>query len=185
MKIYTKTGDDGSTGLFNGQRVQKSDLRVETYGTVDELNSIIGTITTFDLPEEMRRVLKKLNNLLFTLGSDLATPLSPPPKFEVIRIDESNIHWLEELIDSYTEKLPPLRNFILPGGATASAFLHIARTVCRRAERLAVSLSAKEDLGPYVVKFLNRLSDFLFTASRMTNMLAGYDDVVWKINDPE
>ncbi len=180
MKIYTKTGDDGTTGLFNGQRVLKSSLRVECYGTVDELNSIIGIVTTIpDLPLKIKESITVINNLLFNLGSDLATPLNPPPKFEVPRINEENIEWLENLIDEYDTILPPLKNFILPGGTMSSAFLQNARTVCRRAERLAVSLSTQENLGDYTVKFLNRLSDYLFTAARYANFLNGVNDINW------
>jgi cob(I)alamin adenosyltransferase len=180
MKIYTKTGDDGTTGLFNGSRVLKSSLRVETYGTVDELNSIIGLITTQNLDIRMLQTFTQLNNLLFNLGSDLATPLNPKPKFDVPRMTEANIIWLENLIDEYDNELSPLKNFILPGGTVVAAYLHNARTVCRRAERLAVRMNVDEDLGLFVVKFLNRLSDFLFTAARMANHLAGVKDVEWK-----
>ena len=183
MKIYTKTGDDGTTGLFNGQRVSKNALRVNVYGTVDELNSIIGIITTLpDLPPKLKTAMNIINNLLFNLGSDLATPLNPTPKFEVPRIKNENIIWLESLIDKYDTELQPLRNFILPGGTMSSAFLQNARTVCRRAERLAVELSGEEFLGDYAIKFLNRLSDYLFTAARYANHLNYVNDVLWESN---
>jgi len=180
MKIYTKTGDDGSTGLFNGVRVSKADLRVEAYGTVDELNSIIGLAVAFDMPERLKPIFTDISHTLFNLGSDLATPLNPKPKFEVPRITGEKIQVLENAIDEYDLELEPLRNFILPGGSRCSAFLHQARTVCRRAERRCVELSMTEDLGLFVVKYLNRLSDFLFAASRMANHLAGVQDVKWK-----
>lgn len=179
MKIYTKTGDDGTTGLFNGVRVKKSNERVNLYGTVDELNSSIGLVMTHNLPNGMKNEFTILSNLLFNLGSDLATPYSPPAKFDVPRITENEVLWLESLIDTYDDLLTPLHSFILPGGTQASAFLHQARTICRRAERIAVDLAEDEDLGHYAIIFLNRLSDFLFTASRMANKLAGVDDVTW------
>jgi len=179
MKIYTKTGDDGTTGLFGGKRVQKSDLRVHVYGTIDELNSIIGLITTKNVNERIKDVLIDLNNLLFVAGSDVATPLEPKPRFNIDRIDETHILWLEKLLDEYTNELPELKNFILPGGTEVSALLQFARTTCRRAERYAVELSMNENFGEYIVKFLNRLSDFLFTAARMANFLEGIEDVKW------
>ncbi|MFA5512653.1 MAG: cob(I)yrinic acid a,c-diamide adenosyltransferase [Candidatus Kapaibacterium sp.] len=180
MKIYTKTGDDGSTGLLNGMRVSKHDPRVESYGTIDELNSIIGLVRSVCENEEIEQELKKISNLLFNLGSDLAAPRNPAPKFEVIRLDESSIAYLEALIDKYTGKLPPLKNFILPGGTLAASFMHQARTVCRRAERLIVKLAEEEDIGHVAVKFVNRLSDFLFTAARYENYLSGIPDNVWE-----
>jgi len=177
MKIYTKTGDDGTTGLFNGKRVAKDDLRVETYGTVDELNSFIGLANTGNIPPEISKDLTKISNILFVLGTDLATPHEPQPKFSVDRIGISDVHYLESLIDAYDEKLPPLRSFILPGGSETSARLHIARTVARRAERLAVRLSQKEHVSHEVLLFLNRLSDYLFTSARYANQLLGIDNV--------
>ncbi len=177
MKIYTKTGDDGTTGLFSGARVKKSSLRVETYGTIDELNSYIGLVTTLCLDEKLQKPLEKLNNLLFTAGSDLATPLEPTPKFEIKRITEENSKWLEEKIDEFDEVLSPLKSFILPGGTSAAGFLHIARTVCRRAERLCVKLADEEPVSHELLVFLNRLSDFLFTAARMANFLENKEDV--------
>jgi cob(I)alamin adenosyltransferase len=180
MKIYTKTGDSGSTSLANGRRVKKNDLRVEVYGCVDELNTIIGIVLTEELDLTLKEPLEKISNLLFNLGSDIASPVSEKQVFEINRISENEIIFLEKLIDDYTEKLPPLKNFILPGGTKAAAFLHQARTVCRRAERLAITLSEKEDLGEYIIKYLNRLSDFLFTAARFANFLAGIEDRKWE-----
>lgn len=180
MKIYTKTGDDGSTSLHGGSRVYKNSARVSVYGAVDELNSIIGIITTLDLPSELKEMLIAINNMLFTLGSDLATPYEPEPKFKVLRIKLEYIEWLERKIDMLTEPLPPLRNFVLPGGTAAAAYLHNARTVCRRAEREAVGLAKNEYIGEGAVKFLNRLSDFLFTAARFANYSAGIEDEKWQ-----
>ena len=177
MKIYTKTGDNGTTSLFDGQRVRKDNLRVETYGTVDELNSIIGLVIAFDVPQQMKNDLIRINNDLFVLGGDLATPMSIQSK--VNRINEQHIKWLENKIDEYTEILPPLRNFILPGGIQSAAFLHQARTVCRRLERIAVSLSEIEDIGQFVLIYINRLSDYLFVAARFANFLNNKEDVIW------
>lgn len=180
MKIYTKTGDDGTTGLFNGSRVKKSNDRINLYGTTDELNSIIG-LAAASLPEsKLNTDLEWINNRIFDLGSDLATPLDPTPKFEVPRINEAHIIWLEKKIDEYDEVLDPLKTFILPGGSMQAAFLHQARTVCRRAERLAVNLSEQENLGSYVVKFLNRLSDYLFAAARYSNKIQSIEDKKWQ-----
>ncbi len=180
MKIYTKTGDAGETSLFNGSRVKKHNSRVNLYGTVDELNSIIGIAISFCGHEEFTSLLQKLSLSLFNLGSDLATPLDPKPKFEVPRIGQSNIDELEQLIDKFDSELPKLKYFILPGGSHSASFLHQARTVCRRAERLATELSEVESLGDYVVKYLNRLSDFLFVAARYANKVDGREDIMWK-----
>jgi cob(I)alamin adenosyltransferase len=180
MKIYTKTGDDGTTGLFNGQRVPKSSLRVETYGTVDELNSVIGIVIANQVPEEIKNDLCKISNLLFVLGSDLATPLESSNKQKIRRITNKEIELLERKIDEYTQNIPPLKNFILPGGSIVSSYLHLARTVCRRTERLLVRLSEKEEINKNSMIFLNRLSDYLFTASRYANFLLGFNDILWK-----
>lgn len=177
MKIYTKTGDDGTTGLFSGERVLKSSLRVETYGTIDELNSLIGLITTLEIPERLRLILEKLNNLLFNAGSDLATPIEAKTKISIKRISSEDFIWLENLIDEFTTELPPLNSFILPGGTTAAGFLHVARTVCRRAERNLVKLAQEAEVNENLMIFMNRLSDFLFTLARMTNFLSGIEDV--------
>jgi cob(I)alamin adenosyltransferase len=179
MKIYTKSGDDGTTGLFGGKRVSKASLRVETYGSVDEINATIGIAASSCPSEELLSDLRYVSSMLFSLGSDLAMPINPAPKFEIVRINADNINWLEKKIDSYDVKLDPLKNFILPGGSACSAQLHFSRTVCRRAERLAVALSIEEDLGDYAVKFLNRLSDYLFTAARLANKIEGIEDIKW------
>lgn len=179
MKIYTKTGDNGTTSLFNGQRVRKDNLRVDTYGTADELNSIIGLALSFDIPDQMIDDLRKISADLFILGSDLATPRNTQLSYSIKRIDNTQIEWLEKKIDEYSEILPPLKNFILPGGAKSAAFLHQARTVCRRLERLAVALSEIEDLGEFVIIYLNRLSDYLFVAARLANFYNKIDDIIW------
>lgn len=181
-RIYTKTGDSGTTGLFGGTRVSKDHLRIETYGTVDELNAIIGIALSNDvsMSSSLREELTDISALLFTLGADLATPIDPPPVYAIPRVEEQHITWLETMIDAYDTQLEPLKNFILPGGTVGAAHLHHARTVCRRAERIAVSLAHSEDIGAYAVKFLNRLSDYLFTAARYANFSAGVQDVAWR-----
>jgi cob(I)alamin adenosyltransferase len=180
FKIYTKTGDKGTTALFGGTRVSKHSIRIETYGTVDELNATIGlTLAEKELPESVRQTLLQLSSLLFSVGADLATPLNPAPTYPIPRIQQSHSEWLEQFIDAYDEELEPLKNFILPGGTKASAYLHLARTVCRRAERLAVYLSEQEEIGDAIIPFLNRLSDYLFTAARYVNFKNNIDDVQW------
>lgn len=179
MKIYTKTGDDGTTALFGGRRVPKHDMRIEAYGTVDELNSVLGVALSAALPDEMRPDIERLSAMLLTVGADLATPLSPPPRYAIPRVTEDDVLLIEHLIDEYESELEPLQNFILPGGTPAAAHLHLARTVCRRAERATVALAGSEDIGPVVAKFLNRLSDFLFVAARRANHLAGVGDIAW------
>lgn len=179
-RIYTKTGDDGTTGLFGGIRVPKDHLRIHAYGTVDELNSILGVALSQNMPTDVREQLLAISSELFTVGADLATPLDPPPSFDIPRIVEEHITELEGRIDAFDGELSRLKNFILPGGTPAAAQLHLARTVCRRAERITVSLSVHEDLGGYVVRYLNRLSDYLFTAARVVNHRAGIEDTPWR-----
>lgn len=178
MKIYTKTGDDGTTGLFAGGRVPKTHPRVETYGTVDELNSLIGVARAAGAKQS--DWLKRVQNDLFHLGSDLATPLDAKADW-VVRTPDEAIAWLEERIDEMTAKLPPLKNFILPGGCLPAAHLHVARTVCRRAERHAVALATTDDITDNAMVYLNRLSDFLFTLARYENMLAEETEEAWVV----
>lgn len=179
MKIYTKTGDDGSTSLFSGGRVLKAHLRVEAYGTVDELNSVIGVVRAAHPHPESDGWLAQVQRQLFHLGADLATPLDSKSDW-VVRVKPEQIQWLEAIIDRMTAELPALTSFILPGGSPAAAQMHIARTVCRRAERLAVALREHEDLSEQVVPYLNRLSDFLFTLARWENMQAGISEDKWE-----
>ncbi len=178
-RIYTKTGDDGTTALFGGQRVGKDDLRIQSYGTVDELNAVIGIALTAEMSDELRAQLLAVSSELFTLGADLATPLDPPPSYAIPRIQAEHVQHLERLIDAHDAVLEQLKQFILPGGSAAAAHLHLARTVCRRAERLVVALARHEDLGPNVVTYLNRLSDYLFTVARRANHDLGLPDVPW------
>ncbi len=179
-KIYTKTGDDGTTGLFGGVRVPKYDLRIEAYGTVDELSSVLGVVLANDVPDRLRNELEALHALLFTVGADLATPLQPPPQYAIPRIGATHIEHLERLIDANEAELEPLKNFILPGGSSTAAYLHVARTVCRRAERRTVELAQHEDVGDYLTTFLNRLSDYFFVTARLANKFADIGDVAWK-----
>ena len=181
MKIYTKTGDDGTTGLFGNERVAKDCRRVAAYGTVDEANSILGTALAAGAPAELGRVLIDLQARLFDLGADLATPRGhrPDPSY-LTRIDDGHISALEGLIDRFEADLPPLAHFVLPGGTATAAHLHQARAVTRRAERLIVTLGREEDLGPCVLRFVNRLSDLLFVLARWANHAAGVPDVPWR-----
>lgn len=188
MKIYTRTGDDGSTGLFGGGRVQKSHPRIQAYGTVDELNAVLGTavahIPTENRYESLTALLIRIQHDLFVLGSDLATPLDA--KATVPRIGDENISVLEELIDEMEGELAPLANFILPGGHPSAAALHLARTTCRRAEREAVEATESGAINQLAIVYLNRLSDFLFVAARLANSIAGVQDRIWKTqNRPE
>lgn len=180
MKIYTKTGDDGTTSLFSGGRVSKAHLRVETYGTVDELNSVLGVARAHQPSAQTDDYLEQVQNQLFHLGADLATPLDAKAEW-VVRMDGETVAWLETTIDAMTADLPPLKNFILPGGTAAAAQIQVARTICRRAERLAVSLSEQESLGQPVLEYLNRLSDWLFTLARWENHQAGVGEDQWSI----
>ncbi|MGB3503671.1 MAG: cob(I)yrinic acid a,c-diamide adenosyltransferase [Mesorhizobium sp.] len=181
-KIYTRTGDDGTTGLATGPRRKKFDLRVEAYGTVDEANSAIGLARLHTAGETViDAMLMRMQNDLFDLGADLATPeTGKPMKWEPMRILGAQVTRIEADIDALNANLQPLRSFILPGGSPASAYLHLARTVLRRAERLTVQLAAIEGeaVNPEVVKYLNRASDFLFVAARVLNG-NGADDVLW------
>ncbi len=181
--IYTKTGDDGSTGLFGGVRVRKNSARIEAYGTVDELNAILGMVLTHELPDDLRTELEATSAHLFTLGADLATPLDPPPSYNIPRITEEHVLGLERRIDQLEATLPPLKTFILPGGVKSAATLHLARTVCRRAERAVITLADSEDIGGFVVRYLNRMSDWLFMVARYANASAGVDDVPWQPRD--
>ncbi len=179
MKIYTKTGDRGDTSLFGGQRVPKDALRIEAYGTVDELNSALGLARAENTDAHIDGILEEMQNELFELGADLATPLSVE-KGKVKRIELKDVQGLEKVVDDLQERLKPLRNFILPGGSPVAARIHFARTVCRRAERAVVRLSRNEDIGNTVVIYLNRLSDLLFVLARYANSRAGVPEVKWR-----
>jgi cob(I)alamin adenosyltransferase len=181
-RIYTRTGDDGRTGLVNGERRSKHDLRIEAYGTVDETNAAIGLVRLHLAGDpELDAMMSRIQNDLFDLGADLATPLvEAKPGREDLRILEAQVGRLEREIDAMNEALAPLRSFVLPGGTPAAAYLHLARTTCRRAERVAVALAAQpgEIVSQAAIKYLNRLSDHLFVASRHANA-RGEADVLW------
>ena len=179
MKIYTKTGDAGSTSLFGGKRVSKADLRIDTYGTVDELNSYIGLLRDQEVNAKRKNVLVEIQDRLFTIGSILATEPGNV-KVKVPSLNEDDIVFLEREIDTMEEKLPPMRSFVLPGGHPSVSFCHVARTVCRRAERLVIALDAQEKVDPMIVKYLNRLSDYLFMLSRKMTAELGAEETPWK-----
>lgn len=178
MKIYTKTGDDGTTALFDGTRVPKNHERVELYGDVDELNSVIGVAASFIKHEDFIKELHGTQKDLFALGAQLANPKHKKQK-DKADFSEEKITALEHSIDTMEKLLVPMTSFILPGGSQAAAFLHLARTVCRRAERKLVALAAHETMDPLYIHFLNRLSDYLFVAARYANFLAKTLDVPW------
>lgn len=181
-RVYTKRGDDGQTSLAGGQRLSKSDLRIEAYGTVDELNSFIGLAreSARDLPE-LHGILGRVQHELFNLGSQLATlPEDIHPK--QARITSADSEQLEREIDRMNEGLPPLRSFVLPGGSRLNAELHICRTVCRRAERVCVALAAQAEVDPAGLKYLNRLSDALFVWSRWASHRLGAPETLWEPN---
>ncbi len=178
MKIYTRTGDTGTTSLFSGGRVRKDHLRVEAYGTVDELNSYLGVIRASEPGPTVDAWLEQIQNQLFHLGADLATPLESGADW-ITRIAAGDVAWLETSIDQLTDELDPLTNFILPGGTIAAAHVQVARTICRRAERHVVTLAEVEALGDYVVIY--RLSDYLFTLARWVNKQAGVPESRWVV----
>lgn len=178
MKVYTKRGDKGETSLFGGSRVAKSSPRIKAYGTVDELNSLIGLAASYSISERGSRYIPKIQEDLFILGTDLATP--PDYKERIDRLSEDAVDFLEEAIDEMEEELEPLRRFILPGGSNQGATLHYARTVCRRAERETVDCADSEDISALTIKYLNRLSDFLFVLARFENKQAGVSETEWK-----
>lgn len=178
MKIYTKTGDIGETSLYGGRRISKADLRIESYGTTDELNSWIGLLRDIVTIDEEKALLKEIQDRLFTIGAELAAD----PENEKLRtpdLHEADILVLEKAIDRMDNMLPPLKNFILPGGHPYVSYCHIARTVCRRTERLVVRVQQQTVVHPLVIKYLNRLSDYLFTLARFTAKNIGAEEVNW------
>jgi cob(I)alamin adenosyltransferase len=180
MKIYTKTGDKGETGLFGGERVSKNNLRLNAYGSIDELNSFLGLAVFEVANSDIKNILKDLQNKLFVLGSDLATPETEKnAKLKITRLPDSYILDTEHAIDKYEAQLDELKNFILPGGSKGSALLHICRTISRRAEREVVALKNTEHIGENIVIFLNRLSDLFFVLSRFENKYSNIPDTKW------
>jgi len=179
-RIYTKTGDEGMTGLGGGQRVPKDAQRVETYGTVDELNSQIGVALATGLCERLATELPLIQNELFDLGADLATPATSQARHPVPTVETRHIDKLERLIDECNAVVGPLTNFLLPGGSPGASQLHVARTICRRAEREATTLAREEAIGPTVLPYLNRLSDALFVMARYENHERGVAEPLWR-----
>jgi cob(I)alamin adenosyltransferase len=180
MKIYTKTGDDGTTGLYRGGRVRKDDPRIEACGTIDELNAHVGLVRAANAPPDIDDLLAIVQNELFDLGAELATPR--PLAVGLTVVGEPQIQSLEAAIDRFDAKLQPLKNFVLPGGTPAAAALHLARTVCRRAERRVITLAAQpaENISPQIVVYLNRLSDLLFVLARTANAVDGLAEMEWR-----
>lgn len=178
-KIYTRQGDEGLTSLSGGQRVPKDSLRVATYGTVDELNSAIGVALASGLCDRLAEVLPPIQNELFHLGSDLSFLEEDKTKYPLPQIEARHVKKLESLIDEMTSVVGPLQNFILPGGSMGAAQLHVARTVCRRAEREVITLAREEAVGGFVIQYLNRLSDALFVMSRYENHMRGVPEPLW------
>jgi cob(I)alamin adenosyltransferase len=178
MKIYTKTGDEGTTGLIGGVRVSKGAPRIIAYGEVDELNACLGVIRAETPHVLLKNALGEVQHQLFTIGAQLASPHADP---KIERITAAHIESLERQIDAMQQTLPPLKNFVLPGGSKTAAFLHLARTVCRRAERSMVLLSQmpNEPVDTWVLTYINRLSDYLFVMSRLANQLEKIDDIPW------
>ena len=178
MRIYTKTGDDGKTGLFQGPRVSKDDARIEAYGTVDELNAVLGMARSADLPADIDVVLETIQHHLFSLGAELATP--KPEEHGTNLVGATVTDWVEKQIDRFEESLPPLTTFVLPAGTLSAATIHHARVVCRRAERRVVTLSRSTELSNESLVYLNRVGDLLFVLARAANLAAGTPDVAWK-----
>ncbi len=179
MKIYTRTGDDGTTGLIGGSRVKKHNIRLESYGTIDELNSFIGLIRSMQTDQHADQILEIIQNKLFVIGANLATEESITLIKKQLPCKKADIELLEKEMDLMNNDLPELRNFILPGGSQAASFCHVARTVCRRAERKIVELSEKAEVDPNLIKFVNRLSDYLFVLSRKINLDQKTPEILW------
>jgi len=183
FKIYTKTGDGGETSLFGGKRLPKFHLRIESYGTVDELNSHLGLVRDQLTDEGLRTQLIEVQNRLFTIGANLAS--DPSKEMSTPDLTEADVSLLEGWMDAMDEELPALKHFILPGGHVAVSNCHVARCVCRRAERLVVALAANESVDPVLIKYLNRLSDYLFVLSRMIGHLMEVEEVKWIARSPK
>ncbi|MBN1299811.1 MAG: cob(I)yrinic acid a,c-diamide adenosyltransferase [Melioribacteraceae bacterium] len=178
MKIYTKTGDDGSTALFRGGRVLKDNLRIEAYGTVDELNAALGVANCFIIDKNIKEMILRIQNHLFIIGADLATVSEN--KESAVRTSSGMVNFLEQSIDTIDTTLPELKNFIIPGGTSGASHLHLARTICRRAERKVVNLVQTGDIEKNILIYLNRLSDLLFVLSRYENFVNKTPDTIWE-----
>ncbi|MEO8721832.1 MAG: cob(I)yrinic acid a,c-diamide adenosyltransferase [Ginsengibacter sp.] len=181
MKIYTKTGDAGKTSLIGGTKVLKSDPRIEAYGTVDELNSYLGLVSDYCGDNHAKNILKEIQDRLFTIGSVLACDPSRAVKMSIPDLHESDVELLEKEMDQMDSELPVMKNFILPGGLPAVSFTHVARCVCRRAERSCVNLKETNgEVNPLIIKYINRLSDYLFMLARYTGMKNHAPEIIWK-----
>jgi cob(I)alamin adenosyltransferase len=181
MKIYTKTGDAGKTSLIGGTKVLKSNPRIEAYGTVDELNSYIGLVADFCNDDHTKHILKEIQDRLFTIGSELACDPDKNIKMSIPDLHESDISLLEKEMDEMDKELPVMKNFILPGGFPSVSFTHVARCVCRRAERCCVNLIENgAEVNPLILKYINRLSDYLFMLARYTGMKNNTPEIIWK-----
>ena len=177
-RIYTRAGDEGETSLGDGSRVPKLDCRIGAFGTVDELNAALGVVLAEpDLPERLRQPLERIQNDLFDVGADLSVPYGVGDR---LRVEQAHVDRLEQLCDEFNAELPMLKSFVLPGGTSAAARLHVARTTCRRSERDALTAQEETGINPLVLAYLNRLSDFLFIAARWANKDAGRDEPLWK-----
>jgi cob(I)alamin adenosyltransferase len=179
MKIYTKTGDDGTTALFGGKRVSKADLRIDTYGTVDELNSFVGLLRDQDVNQSRKEFLVEIQNRLFTIGAILATE-GGQTKAKLPVLLPRDVTGLEQAMDTLDETLPPMRSFVLPGGHPSVSYCHLARTVCRRAERLTIALNLQSKVDDIVIQYLNRLSDYFFVLSRKMAQELGVQEIPWQ-----
>ncbi len=179
MKIYTRTGDDGTTGLVGGTRVKKYNIRLEAYGTIDELNSYVGLIRSMQTDQRADKMLEMIQNKLFVIGANLATEDSIVLIKKQLPCSTNDIELLEKEMDEINKDLPELRNFILPGGCQASSFCHVARTVCRRAERRIVELSESAEVDANLIKYVNRLSDYLFVLSRKVTLDQKAPEILW------
>lgn len=181
FRIYTKTGDKGKTGLIGGTRVSKASPRIEAYGTIDELNSYLGWTADLQQEEHVIALLREIQDRLFTIGSSLACDPAKEIKMSLPDLREADIALLENAIDAINDKVPPMRSFILPGGSPAISVCHVARCICRRAERLCVGLLENDEMiGPLIIPYLNRLSDYLFMLARYTAHSSGTEEIPWK-----
>ena len=180
IKIYTKTGDDGTTGLVGGSRLKKYDLRLEAYGTVDELNAAIGLLRSYNPEDDIKDMLMRIQNKLFNIGSRLASDEKGEEFTANLAIKAQDITFLENAIDQFDKELPELKNFILPGGDLLVAQCHVARTICRRAERRIVEFAEYEKVQTELIKYINRLSDFLFVLARITGLRRGVNETRWE-----
>jgi len=177
--VYTKTGDKGSTGLIGGTRVPKNHARLEAYGTIDELNSFIGLIRSYDIPDQEKKTLVDVQCKLFTLGAHLATDTTVSDMQSKLKYSDEHIEFLEQEMDRLENELPPLRFFVLPGGHPVIGYCHVSRTVCRRAERRVIDMAENIEVDQWVMKYLNRLSDYLFVLSRHLSNYFAVDEIPW------